>query len=73
MKSRRRSRNAQLPRQVSMFLARQLTGLTLEEIGSYFGGRDHSTVLHACRKVEETLDRDTDLAGTVRQLHADLA
>jgi len=73
LRSRRRHRLVLLPRQVSMYLARQLTGLSLEEIGSYFGGRDHSTVLHACRKVEETLDLDTDLAGTVRQLHADLA
>ena len=55
-----------------MYLARQLTGLTLDEIGTWFGGRDHSTVLHACRKVEETLDRDAELAGTVRRLHAEL-
>lgn len=73
LKSRRRYRNVLLPRQVSMYLARQLTGLTLEEIGSFFGGRDHSTVLHACRKVEEALAHDTDLSGTLRRLHADLA
>jgi chromosomal replication initiator protein len=56
-----------------MYLARQLTGLSLEAIGSYFGGRDHSTVLHACRKVERALDSDVVLGGSVRQLHADLA
>jgi len=71
--SRRRYRSALLPRQVGMYLARQLSGLSLEVIGSYFGGRDHSTVLHACRKVEQALDRDTVLSGALRQLHAELA
>src|SRR5262249_35803999 len=42
-----RSRNTVLPRQVSMYLARRLTSLSLEQIGAFFGGRDHSTVLHA--------------------------
>jgi len=73
LQSRRRYRNALLPRQVGMYLARQLTPLSLQEIGSYFGGRDHSTVLHACRKVERALSHDFVLSGVVRQLHADLA
>jgi chromosomal replication initiator protein len=73
LQSRRRHRNALLPRQVGMYLARQLTGLSLEQIGAYFGGRDHSTVLHACRKVEHALAHDAVLSGAVRQLHADLA
>lgn len=68
-----RTRGVMLPRQVGMYLARRLTALSLEQIGAYFGGRDHSTVLHACRKVEEALDRDVTLSGAVRQLHADLA
>jgi chromosomal replication initiator protein len=70
--SRQRGRNALLPRQVGMYLARQLTPLSLGQIGAHFGGRDHSTVLHACRKVEEALARDTALSGAVRRLHADL-
>jgi chromosomal replication initiator protein len=70
--SRQRGRNALLPRQVGMYLARALTPLSLEQIGAHFGGRDHSTVLHACRKVEQALARDTALSGAVRQLHADL-
>jgi chromosomal replication initiator protein len=73
LQSRRRSHNALLPRQVSMYLARRLTPLSLEQIGAYFGGRDHSTVLHACHKVEQALARDANLSGAVRQLHADLA
>jgi chromosomal replication initiator protein len=68
-----RSREVVLPRQVSMYLARRLTDLSLEQIGTYFGGRDHSTVLHACRKVEQALGSDPGLGGAVRRLHADLA
>ena len=56
-----------------MYLARQLTPLSLEQIGAYFGGRDHSTVLHAVRKVELALSRNANLSGAVRQLQADLA
>jgi chromosomal replication initiator protein len=67
-----RSREVLLPRQVSMYLARRLTDLSLEQIGAYFGGRDHSTVLHACRKVERALADDAGLEGAVRRLHADL-
>lgn len=73
LQSPRRSRNVLLPRQISMYLARQLTELSLNEIGASFGGRDHSTVLHACRKVELALTADAYVAGAVRHLHADLA
>lgn len=73
LQSRGRSRGVLLPRQIGMYLARQLTELSLEQIGAYFGGRDHSTVLHACRKVEQALAQDMNLSGAVRQLHADLA
>lgn len=72
MQSRRRSRNALMPRQVGMYLARQLTPLSLDQIGAFFGGRDHSTVLHACRKVEQAITQDANLSGAVHQLHADL-
>jgi chromosomal replication initiator protein len=73
LQSRCRYRSVLLPRQVGMYLARQLTTLSLEQIGAYFGGRDHSTVLHACRKVERALTSNAVLSGAVRQLHADLA
>jgi chromosomal replication initiator protein len=72
LQSRHRSRGVLWPRQVGMYLARQLTTLSLAQIGAYFGGRDHSTVLHACRKVEAALADDARLSGAVRQLHADL-
>jgi len=73
LQARSRARHTLLPRQVGMYLARQLTALSLHQIGAYFGGRDHSTVLHACRKVEKALAHDVRLSGAVRQLHADLA
>jgi chromosomal replication initiator protein len=72
LRSERRGRGVVLPRQVGMYLARQLTGLSLGQIGAYFGGRDHSTVLHACRKMEKALNDDAALCGTIRQLYQDL-
>jgi chromosomal replication initiator protein len=72
LQTKRRSRNNLLPRQVSMYLARHLTSLSLDQIGAYFGGRDHSTVLHACRKIEQALVKDANLSGAIRQLNADL-
>jgi chromosomal replication initiator protein len=56
--SERRSRSIAQPRQVAMALARELTQHSLPEIGNAFGGRDHTTVIHACRKVQELLDSD---------------
>jgi len=72
LQSRRRYQNLLLPRQIGMYLARQLTGLSLEEIGSYFGGRDHSTVLHACRKIKHALAHDVAISGAVSQLQTEL-
>jgi chromosomal replication initiator protein len=51
-----------------MYLARKITPLSLEEIGSYFGGRDHSTVLHAVNKVSGTLERDPAMARLAESL-----
>jgi chromosomal replication initiator protein len=72
LQTRRRGREVMLPRQVGMYLARRLTDLSLQQVGAWFGGRDHSTVLHACRKVEQALGQDAALSGAVRQLLADL-
>jgi chromosomal replication initiator protein len=69
LQSRRRVHHALVPRQIAMCLARRLTPLSLERIGAYFGGRDHSTVLHACRKIEH--GRDAVLTGIVRELQAE--
>ena len=51
--SKRRSRSVARPRQVAMALAKELTSHSLPEIGDAFGGRDHTTVLHACKRIKE--------------------
>jgi chromosomal replication initiator protein len=66
MHSARRSRNVARPRQVAMFLAKQLTARSLPEIGRKFGGRDHTTVLHAVRKIAAERQTNTELN---QQLH----
>lgn len=70
--SKRRSRSIARPRQVAMALAKELTQHSLPEIGEAFGGRDHTTVLHACRKVKElretTLDINEDYNNLLRTL-----
>jgi chromosomal replication initiator protein len=73
MLSAQRSREVVLPRQVSMYLARQLTDWSFEKIGQYFGGRDHKTVQHACKKVGSLMQSDAELCGAVKQMHAELA
>ena len=65
MHSARRSRNVARPRQVAMFLSKQLTARSLPEIGRKFGGRDHTTVMHAVRKVEELSQEDVAFAQDV--------
>ncbi len=72
--SKRRSRSIARPRQVAMALAKELTNHSLPEIGDAFGGRDHTTVLHACRKIKElvktTLDTQEDYKNLLRILSA---
>jgi chromosomal replication initiator protein len=58
MLSKRRSRSIARPRQVAMALARELTNHSLPEIGDAFGGRDHTTVLHACDRVKNLRESD---------------
>jgi chromosomal replication initiator protein len=70
--SSRRSRCFSRPRQVAIFLSRALTARSTPEIGKYFGGRDHSTVIHAIRAVEGRLTDDADLNNTVRHLSAEI-
>jgi chromosomal replication initiator protein len=62
MQSARRSQNVARPRQVAMYLAKALTSRSLPEIGRKFGGRDHTTVLHAVRKVEEVRTQDREFS-----------
>ncbi|HEU0221232.1 MAG TPA: chromosomal replication initiator protein DnaA, partial [Paracoccaceae bacterium] len=66
--SARRSRGLVRPRQIGMFLAKQLTSRSLPEIGRRFGGRDHTTVLHAVRKIDEMRQTDSGLAEDIEIL-----
>lgn len=59
--SKRRSRSVARPRQMAMALSKELTNHSLPEIGDAFGGRDHTTVLHACRKIKELISTDADI------------
>jgi len=72
MTSRRRPASIALPRQVAMFLSRTLTKGSLMEIGEAFGGRDHGTVIHACKKVSEKIGNEPGLKETVARLEAQL-
>jgi chromosomal replication initiator protein len=60
--SERRSRSVARPRQIAMALAKELTSHSLPEIGDAFGGRDHTTVLHACRRIKELRDVEQRIA-----------
>jgi chromosomal replication initiator protein len=73
LRSRKRLPTALLARQVSMYLARKMLHLPLQQIGAYFGGYDHTTVLHACRKIDQDLTRNPALSDAVRHLQAELA
>ncbi len=66
--SRRRSRSVARPRQVAMSLAKELTNHSLPEIGESFGGKDHTTVLHACRKIKELNESDADIREDLKNL-----
>lgn len=68
MSSARRARNVARPRQVAMYLAKQLTQRSLPEIGRRFGNRDHTTVMHACSRIAELMERDTSFAEDVELL-----
>jgi len=65
LQSKRKPRSIALPRQVCMYLAREHTPYSLEEIGGYFGGRDHTTVLHAVQKIRDKRQTDADLNQTI--------
>jgi len=73
MHSERRARAVARPRQVAMFLAKSLTSRSLPEIGKKFGGRDHTTVMHAVKKVEELMASDHSFAEDIELLRRTLA
>ncbi len=68
LKSKRRTRTIVLPRQVAMYLCRTLAGTSLPETGHIFGGKDHSTVIHACKVIEQRKEKDPELRSRIETL-----
>ena len=65
LKSTARTRSVSEPRQIAMYLIRKYTGLGFKEIGQYFGGKDHSTILHACQKIERGMESNPEIRDSV--------
>ena len=68
LKSKRRTKNLVYPRQVSMYLCREMTNLSFPEIGRCFGGKDHSTVIHACKQIEKAKEEDFNVKTVLESL-----
>jgi chromosomal replication initiator protein len=73
MVSKRRPSNIAFPRQIAMYLSRILTPHSLKEIGESFGGRDHGTVIHACKTVENMMEQDESTKRSVEYLRNQLS
>ncbi|MCH6558030.1 MAG: chromosomal replication initiator protein DnaA, partial [Nitrospirae bacterium] len=68
MKSRRRSKTLVYPRQIAMYLCRQLTDASFPEIGRHFGGKDHTTIIHACKKIGKKREANDSVRATLESL-----
>jgi chromosomal replication initiator protein len=72
LKSTTRARAVALPRQIAMYLIRKYTGIGFKEIGHCFGGKDHTTILHACSKIEKGLEEDAGIRDSVEAIQNQL-
>lgn len=68
LRSKKRTRAIAVPRQIAMYIARNMTDYSTTEIGYDFGGRDHTTVMHACQKIESLIQSDTSMDNTIQKL-----
>jgi chromosomal replication initiator protein len=68
LRAKRRTKNIVLPRQVAMYLSRKLTNMSLPEIGNAFGGKDHTTVLHSCKKIEIENNKNSDIKNALEAI-----
>jgi chromosomal replication initiator protein len=73
LRGKRRTDTIAFPRQIGMYITRAMTDLSLAEIGGKFGGRDHTTVLHACQKIENLMSSDREIRTVVEDLMAKLS
>ena len=72
IRSKKRSSNIAFPRQIAMYLCRKLTSESLPKIGTEFGGKDHTTVMHSISKIEKEIQVNTDLANIIEKLKKDV-
>ena len=72
LKAKTRARPVAYPRQIAMYLTRELTELSLPKIGEFYGGRDHTTVLHACDKITSDKKNNADLEQQLQEIIAEL-
>ncbi len=72
LKSQRRSRDVSFPRQIAMYLCREMTDMSLPKIGDDFGGRDHTTVMHACEKIKSDMNSSAELRRTVEDIRKNI-
>lgn len=70
LQSKKRSKSLTHPRQIAMYLARKLTEHSLSEIGGYFGGRDHTTVMHACQKIQRLTEEKPSVSASIDRLNS---
>ncbi|MPM24689.1 Chromosomal replication initiator protein DnaA [bioreactor metagenome] len=68
MTASKRSNNIAYPRQIAMYLSRQMLDLSLPKLGEHFGGRDHTTIIHGINKIQENLKTDKNLQNVIFEL-----
>ena len=73
MESAKRTNNIAFPRQVAMYLCREMTDYSLPKIGNLFGGRHYTTVMHACDKIQEEMKQNESVAEVVKRLKKDIS
>ena len=73
LKSKRRTKTVVHPRQIAMYLSRELTDASFPEIGREFGGKDHTTIIHACRQIEKAMEKDSSLRTRVESLKDEIS
>jgi chromosomal replication initiator protein len=71
-KSKKRTRDIAFPRQIAMFLCREMTDMSLPKIGDQFGGRDHTTVIHACEKIQNDIESNSETKRAINELKKNL-
>jgi len=73
LKSKRRTKTLVYPRQIAMFLCRDLTDASFPEIGRDFGGKDHTTIIHACKQMKKSQETDATLRATLENLKEEIS